>query len=222
MKAQLVLEYGTVLEGEHFGAPISTSREVVLNTGMVGYPEAMTDPSYRGQILLFTYPLIGNYGIPVNGNHRKFPWLDKISPLFESDTIHVKGIVVSGFSRTLSHWVAAEAFRVIDFHPVTKSFSGPIPRNVHVHTGLRPNSDALMSFYRSCDVFALPTRADYAPTNAVVEALASGLPLITTDVGGLGELVHEGIHGFVVPRNGLEALGRHLLRLTSNPSSSGN
>jgi carbamoyl-phosphate synthase small subunit len=109
MKAQLVLEDGTILEGDHFGAPVSVSGEVVFNTGMVGYPEAMTDPSYRGQILVFTYPLIGNYGIPVNGNHRQFPSLDKISALFESDTIHVKGIVVSGLSRTFSHWAAAES-----------------------------------------------------------------------------------------------------------------
>jgi carbamoyl-phosphate synthase small subunit len=109
MKAQLVLEDGITLEGERFGAPISTAGEVVFNTGMVGYPEAMTDPSYRGQILVFTYPLIGNYGIPVNGNHRQFPSMDKISPLFESDTIHVKGIVVSGLSRTFSHWAAVES-----------------------------------------------------------------------------------------------------------------
>jgi carbamoyl-phosphate synthase small subunit len=109
MKAQLVLEDGSILEGEHFGAPISAAGEVVFNTGMVGYAEAMTDPSYLGQILVFTYPLIGNYGIPVNGNHRKFPVLDRISPLFESNSIHVKGIVVSGLSRTFSHWAAAES-----------------------------------------------------------------------------------------------------------------
>src|SRR5947208_15600323 len=61
-KAQLVLQDGSCVTGEHFGGYRSTAGEVVFNTGMVGYPEAMTDPSYRGQILVLTYPLIGNYG----------------------------------------------------------------------------------------------------------------------------------------------------------------
>ena len=62
-KAKLVLKDGTTLTGESFGADVSSAGEVVFNTSMVGYPEAMTDPSYRGQILTFTYPLIGNYGV---------------------------------------------------------------------------------------------------------------------------------------------------------------
>ena len=52
------------IQGWSFGAPVSISGEVVFNTGMVGYPEALTDPSYRGQILVLTFPLIGNYGVP--------------------------------------------------------------------------------------------------------------------------------------------------------------
>jgi glycosyltransferase involved in cell wall biosynthesis len=142
-------------------------------------------------------------------------WPDRGSR--QLSVLFVGGDFVRKGGDLLVQLAAAEAFREIDFHFVTKSFSGPRPRNVHVHTDLRPNSDALMNLYRSCDVFALPTRADYAPTNAVVEAFASGLPLITTDVGGLEGVVHEGIHGFVVPRNGVEALGMHLLHLTSNP-----
>ena len=63
--ATLVLEDGTRYEGESFGHPESTAGEVVFNTGMVGYPESLTDPSYRGQILTCTYPLIGNYGVPL-------------------------------------------------------------------------------------------------------------------------------------------------------------
>ncbi len=62
--AQLVLQDGTIFEGQSFGATVDTDGEVVFNTGMAGYPESMTDPSYLGQILVFTYPLIGNYGIP--------------------------------------------------------------------------------------------------------------------------------------------------------------
>lgn len=60
----LVLKDGSTHTGYSFGAPTSMAGEVVFNTGMVGYPEALTDPSYRGQILVLTYPLVGNYGVP--------------------------------------------------------------------------------------------------------------------------------------------------------------
>ena len=64
MKSQLVLEDGSAVAGRVHGAPVSVPGEVVFNTGMVGYTEALTDPSYRGQILVLTYPLVGNYGVP--------------------------------------------------------------------------------------------------------------------------------------------------------------
>ena len=63
-KAHLVLADGTIFNGLSFGAAVSISVECVFQTGMVGYPESLTDPSYRGQILVLSYPLIGNYGIP--------------------------------------------------------------------------------------------------------------------------------------------------------------
>src|SRR3989442_13631701 len=63
-KGRLVLEDGSVFPGVAFGAPRPAAGEVVFTTGMVGYPEALTDPSYRGQILVFTYPSQGNYGVP--------------------------------------------------------------------------------------------------------------------------------------------------------------
>lgn len=90
MKGYLELEDGTRLEGASFGATTSTSGEVVFTTGMVGYPESITDPSYQGQILIFTYPLIGNYGV----TDKKF---------FESDKIHVKGLIVCNYIDTPSH-----------------------------------------------------------------------------------------------------------------------
>ena len=99
----LVLEDGTVFSGKQFGYTKSVAGEVVFNTGMVGYPETMTDPSYTGQILVFTYPLIGNYGIPDNSS------MDKLLTNFESDKIHVKGIVVTSLTREYSHWNAVES-----------------------------------------------------------------------------------------------------------------
>jgi carbamoyl-phosphate synthase small subunit len=93
------------LTGNSFGANIAISGEVVFNTGMVGYPEALTDPSYRGQILVLTYPLIGNYGVP----DEKV--LDGLGlPLyFESKEIHISGLIVSEYSWEHSHWTAQKS-----------------------------------------------------------------------------------------------------------------
>ncbi|MDD5055210.1 MAG: glutamine-hydrolyzing carbamoyl-phosphate synthase small subunit [Candidatus Peribacteraceae bacterium] len=99
--ASLILADGTTFSGQSFGAAKDTDGEVVFNTGMVGYPESMTDPSYRGQILVFTFPLIGNYGVP---SEEMNEW--GFSKFFESENIHVRAIIVSQESRDFSHWNA--------------------------------------------------------------------------------------------------------------------
>ncbi len=96
--ARLILEDGTVFSGKSFGFNSSSAGEAVFNTGMVGYPESLTDPSYCGQILVFTYPLIGNYGVP--GKKKEFG----LSKFFESERIQVKGLVVADYSQEWSHW----------------------------------------------------------------------------------------------------------------------
>ncbi len=98
--AKLILEDGTEFSGYSFGYEKNTNGEVVFNTGMVGYPETMTDPSYRGQILVCTYPLIGNYGIP--GNERE----NNLLKYFESEQIHCRALIVSDYSENYSHWNA--------------------------------------------------------------------------------------------------------------------
>ncbi len=108
-RAQLVLQDGSCLTGDHFGARRSTAGEVVFNTGMVGYPEAMTDPSYRGQVLVLTYPLIGNYGVPVNGQRKICKNELEIPEFFESNRIQVSGLVVSTLSKQYSHWSALDS-----------------------------------------------------------------------------------------------------------------
>ena len=101
-EAKLILNDGTVFCGWSFGAEVNMVGEVVFNTAMSGYPESLTDPSYAGQILTFTYPLIGNYGVPDTGG--------KPLPTFmESDKIHVKGLVVADYSQEYSHWNAKES-----------------------------------------------------------------------------------------------------------------
>ncbi|MFO7446382.1 MAG: glutamine-hydrolyzing carbamoyl-phosphate synthase small subunit [Ignavibacteriaceae bacterium] len=98
--AKLILEDGTEFTGTSFGYPKNTNGEVVFNTGMVGYPETMTDPSYRGQILVSTYPLIGNYGVP---GYEKENGLLKY---FESDDIHCRALIITDYSHEYSHWNA--------------------------------------------------------------------------------------------------------------------
>lgn len=100
IKSILALEDGTIIEGTGFGHPCEVSGEVVFNTGMVGYPESLTDPSYYGQILVQTYPLIGNYGKSSANIVNKF-----VIPLhLESEKIQVTGYVISELQNTPSHW----------------------------------------------------------------------------------------------------------------------
>ena len=101
--AKLILEDGSTFQGYSFGAKRVVTGEVVFNTGMVGYPESLTDPSYRGQILVLTYPLIGNYGVPDDEKE------DDISKHFESDKIQVQGLIVADYSETYSHWNAKKS-----------------------------------------------------------------------------------------------------------------
>jgi len=102
-RISLVLEDNSIYNGFSFGYEASTTGEIVFNTAMTGYPESLTDPSYYGQILISTYPLIGNYGVPddkiVNG----------IPEIFESSKIQVKGFVISDYSFEYSHWNAKKS-----------------------------------------------------------------------------------------------------------------
>ena len=91
-RATLVLEDGTKFEGKSFGYDAPTAGEVVFNTAMTGYPESLTDPSYRGQILVTTYPILGNYGVPPRREK------DDVSEYYESEQIHPRAIVAQDYS----------------------------------------------------------------------------------------------------------------------------
>ncbi len=103
-EARLILDNGTVFSGWSFGADVNTVGEVVFNTAMMGYPESLTDPSYAGQILVTTFPLIGNYGVPSTGIGA-----DGLPLFMESDRIHPKGLIVADYSEEYSHWNAKES-----------------------------------------------------------------------------------------------------------------
>src|SRR3972149_7211119 len=104
MAGRLIFKGGPTFEGKNFGATVSAAGELVFSTGMMGYPESLTDPSYKGQILILTYPLVGNYGIP----DKKF---------WEAGGIMVSGLIVSTYidtpyhfqsKQTLSDWLISE------------------------------------------------------------------------------------------------------------------
>jgi carbamoyl-phosphate synthase small subunit len=98
--AKLMLEDGSVFEGVGFGYPSEIAGEVVFNTGMVGYTETLTDPSYRGQILCMTYPLVGNYGVPSFDTKDEYG----LPKFFESDKIQIKALLIHDLSDIASHW----------------------------------------------------------------------------------------------------------------------
>ena len=100
----LVLEDGTRFKGKSFGYDAPVAGEVVFNTAMMGYPESLTDPSYAGQLMTLTYPLVGNYGVP------RFSIEENGLPTFmESDKIYASAIIVSDYSEQYSHWNACES-----------------------------------------------------------------------------------------------------------------
>ena len=100
-KAKLILQDGSEYIGTSFGYQESIAGEMVFNTAMTGYPESLTDPSYRGQILVSTFPLIGNYGVP--GTLQE----DELFRFYESEKIQVSAFIVSDYTEEFSHWNAS-------------------------------------------------------------------------------------------------------------------
>lgn len=100
----LVLQDGTKFKGKSFGYEKPVAGEVVFNTAMMGYPESLTDPSYAGQLMTLTFPLVGNYGVPPFSIGQ-----DGIATFMESDRIYASAIIVSDYSEEYSHWNACES-----------------------------------------------------------------------------------------------------------------
>lgn len=99
----LVLSDGTKFHGKSFGSEKPVAGEVVFNTAMMGYPESLTDPSYAGQLMTLTYPLVGNYGVPPFTIEK-----NGLATFMESDMIYASAIIVSDYSAAYSHWNANE------------------------------------------------------------------------------------------------------------------
>ena len=113
----LVLSDGTQFKGKSFGYEKNVAGEVVFNTAMMGYPESLTDPSYAGQIMVLTYPLVGNSGVPpfsVRGMETQKRGMGLVESgelydFFESDRIYATALIVSDYSEEYSHWNAVES-----------------------------------------------------------------------------------------------------------------
>ena len=103
-KSTLYLSNGDRLTGFRMGAPVVASGEIVFTTGMVGYPETITDPSFYGQILVFSYPLVGNYGV---ADFRRIE--DELARGFESSRIHLTGVVLASDAGPGFHWQSAQS-----------------------------------------------------------------------------------------------------------------
>jgi carbamoyl-phosphate synthase small subunit len=176
----LFLEDGTRFDGEGFGAPTEHVGEVVFTTGMVGYPESLTDPSFRGQVLSFTYPLIGNYGVPRADVRDAFGL-----PLLESEEVQVRGVVVRGTTapshwsshRSLEEWLAEEGVpgvRGVDTRRLTQHLrSGGVLRGA-IHVG---DPDSVPSDEE------LRRSIARAPAYADEEYMAAVAPTMATRIG---------------------------------------
>jgi carbamoyl-phosphate synthase small subunit len=191
---KLILEDGTVMHGEAFGASEPVCGEVVFNTGMVGYVETLTDPSYRGQILVPTYPLIGSYGVP---SSRPKGGID--AP-YESSSIQVQGLVVQNYveafshhaaTRSLGNWLESEhvtAITGIDTRALTRRLRERgtmkgwlVPSSISIDEARELGASVQMK----SDVFRL-----VAP-ESVTRFSGSGPTIMLVDVGAKDQIVRS-------------------------------
>jgi carbamoyl-phosphate synthase small subunit len=191
---KLILEDGTVMRGHAFGATTPVAGEVVFNTGMSGYIETLTDPSYRGQILVTTYPLIGNYGVPAARQ------AGSIEGPYESGQIQVQGLVVQNYidnfshrqaSRSLGEWLRAE--RITGISGVdTRTLTRRLREYGTIKGWLVPTAMTVDEARRTCasvdmhhDVFRLVAPA------AVVHYAGSGPSIMLIDAGSKDQTVRS-------------------------------
>jgi carbamoyl-phosphate synthase small subunit len=187
---RLVLQDGTVFTGQSFGYHKSTSGEVVFNTAMSGYPESLTDPSYRGQILVLTYPLVGNYGVP--------PLLreNEILRYFESENIHIKALVVSECSTEGSHWNAWKTLSQWLIENKIPAISGVDTRALTIH--LREKGVMAGKIIFDDDIDFVDTDAinlvDEVSTKEIISYGAGKYKVVLVDCGVKTNIIRRLLH----------------------------
>ncbi len=182
---RLTLDDGTVLAGRGGGAVVPVAGEVVFNTGMSGYPEALTDPSYAGQILVLTYPLIGNYGVPATDS-------DDLVSTFQSKRVQVEGLVVQRLSEHFSHhlaerslgdWLAASGVPILQGVD-TRQLTIRLRERGTMQGWLYPDTMTLADAQRACETLDMQKDVFYrvAP-QAVVRYDGGDARVLLVDVG---------------------------------------
>jgi carbamoyl-phosphate synthase small subunit len=188
---KLLLEDGTEIEGESFGAAKAVAGEVVFNTGMTGYVETLTDPSYRGQILVCTYPLVGNYGVP---GPRAAGTLE--GP-YESDRIQVQGLVVQHYhaayshataARSLGEWLQSEEIPAISGAD-TRALTRKIRENGTMKGWLLPNGATGDQARNSADEVVMSQVFDLVAPGETKTYPAGSLTVLLVDVGAKDNIV---------------------------------
>ena len=199
LRGTLFLEDGTRFDGEGFGAPTRHVGEVVFTTGMVGYPESLTDPSFRGQILTFSYPLLGNYGVPRAGARDRWGL-----PTLESEEIQVRGVVVRGTTRphhwtsgrSLEEWLAEEGvpgLRGVDTRRLTEHLrSGGVRRGV-LHVAAADDLPSNAELAR-----AIANAPGYAEENYMAEVAPKRATLLGPHRGPLVAVLDCGVKASIV------------------------
>lgn len=174
LDATFTIRDGPVFHGQAFGANSNISGEAVFTTSLVGYPESMTDPSYRGQILVFTQPLIGNYGVPSNVRDEF-----NLLKYFESPHIQCAGIVVSDFAKKYSHWTAVESLADWCAREGVPAISGVDTRAIVTHLREQGSSLARISIGDEYDADEDESFMDPAQIN-LVKKVSTKAPFVVS------------------------------------------
>ena len=185
-------------EGKSFGAHHSVAGELVFQTGMVGYPESITDPSYRGQILVITFPLVGNYGVP--SREDKDAILQDLPAHFEASQIHIAGLIVASYcGEDFSHYLAKSSLGTwlkeqnvpaicgVDTRALTKRIreKGSMLGRLLMQTGTqRGQSDAVMA------------SGTATPNGIMTPAITPNLPNLNATDGILSVNGINGVNGY--------------------------
>jgi len=196
MTGRLILEDKTVWEGESFGFEEATAGEIVFSTGMMGYPESLTDPSYNGQILVTTYPIIGNYGVS-----DKSTW--------ESNHIQVKALIVSNYNqppshfssiRTLSQWLKDEKIPALQIKD-TRALTQKIREKGTMLAKIVFDGKEEVEFYNP----DLENLVEKVSTKTVVDSKKGRKTIVLMDCGAKEnirrELIERGMRVITVPWN---------------------
>ncbi|KAL7962919.1 carbamoyl-phosphate synthase arginine-specific small chain [Trichoderma compactum] len=175
--ATFTIRDGPIFRGKAFGANANISGEAVFTTSLVGYPESMTDPSYRGQILVFTQPLIGNYGVPSNERDEY-----NLLKYFESPHIQCAGVVVSDVALNYSHWTAVESLSEWCAREGVPAISGVDTRAIVTHLREQGSSLARISIGDEYDADEDESFVDPGQIN-LVKRVSTKAPFVVESPG---------------------------------------